>query len=72
MQNLKKLRLAAGLRQIDVAKKMNVDQGCVSKWENGETRPSRKYHKKLARLYKCTVDELFQTYDENVSIQQQN
>ena len=43
---------------IDVAKKMNVDQGCVSKWESGETRPSRKYHKKLARLYGCTVDEL--------------
>ena len=56
--NLRERRLAVGLRQIDVAKKMNVDQGCVSKWESGETRPSRKYHKKLSKLYGCTVDEL--------------
>ena len=70
LQNLKKLRLAAGLRQIDVAKKMNVDQGCVSKWENGETRPSRKYHKKLARLYGVTVDDLLKEDAENVSIPQ--
>ena len=58
MQTMKKLRLAAGLRQIDVAKKMNVDQGAVSKWESGETRPSRKYHKKLAKLYGVKVEEL--------------
>ena len=53
-------RIAAGLRQVDVAKRMDVDQGAVSKWESGETRPSRKYHKKLARLYGCTVEELFE------------
>lgn len=53
-------RIAAGLRQVDVAKMMDVDQGAVSKWESGETRPSRKYHKKLARLYGCTVEELFE------------
>ena len=58
MPNMRELRLAAGLRQIDVAKKMNVDQGAVSKWESGETRPSRKYHKKLAKLYGVTVEEL--------------
>ena len=58
MQTMKELRLAAGLRQIDVAKKLDVDQGAVSKWESGETRPSRKYHKKLARLYGVKVEEL--------------
>ena len=55
---LRERRMAAGLRQVDVAKKLNVDQAAVSKWENRETRPSRKYHKKLAWLYGCTVDEL--------------
>lgn len=58
LTNMRELRLAAGLRQIDVAKKMNVDQGAVSKWESGETRPSRKYHKKLAKLYGVKVEEL--------------
>lgn len=56
---LRERRMMAGLRQIDVAKKMNVDQATVSKWESGETKPSRKYHKKLAKLYKCSVEELF-------------
>ena len=55
---LRERRMMAGLRQIDVAKKMNVDQAAVSKWESGETKPSRKYHKKLAKLYKCSVEEL--------------
>ena len=55
---LREYRERAGLRQIDVAKKMNVDQAAVSKWENGENRISRKYHKRLARLYGVTVDAL--------------
>lgn len=56
--NLREYREKAGLRQIDVAKKLNVDQAAVSKWESGENRISRKYHKKLAKLYGITVDEL--------------
>lgn len=55
---LKELRLSAKLRQEDVAKRLNVNQAAVSKWETGETKPSRKYHKKLAKLYGVTVDEL--------------
>ena len=55
---LREYRERAGLRQIDVAKKMNVDQAAVSKWENGENRISRKYHKRLARLYGVPVDDL--------------
>lgn len=61
---LKELRNNAGLRQIDVAKKLDVDQAAVSKWENGETKPSRKYHKKLAKLYGCTVDELLKSEEQ--------
>lgn len=56
---LKELRERAHLRQVDVAKRLNVDQAAVSKWETGETKPSRKYHKKLAKLYGVTVDGLF-------------
>lgn len=58
MLRLREYREKIGLRQVDVAKKMNVDQGAVSKWESGETRPSRKYHKKLSKLYGITIDEL--------------
>lgn len=55
---LKELRLRAGFRQIEVAEHLDVNQGAVSKWESGETKPSRKYRAKLAKLYNCTVDEL--------------
>lgn len=58
MLRLREYREKAGLRQVDVAKKMNVDQAAVSKWESGENGISRKYHKKLAKLYGVTVDEL--------------
>ena len=52
------MRLKAGLTQVELAKKLNVDQAAVSRWENGETRPLRKIHKKLAKVLGCTVDDL--------------
>lgn len=61
---LREYRERVGLRQIDVAKRMNVDQAAVSKWESGENRISRKYHKKLAKLYGVTVDELLSDQNE--------
>ena len=53
-------RERAGLRQADVAKKLDVDQTAVSNWELGKTKPLRKYHKKLAKLFGCTVEELLE------------
>lgn len=55
---LKELRKRVHLRQIDVARKLNVDQAAVSKWENGVNPPLPKYRKRLAKLYGVTVDEL--------------
>lgn len=60
MATLKELRVAAGLRQEDVAKKLNVDQTAVSNWERGKNRPCTKYRKKLAKLYGCTVEQLLE------------
>lgn len=45
-----------GLQQVDIAKKLDVDQATVSNWERGVCKPPRKYHKKLATLY--GVDEI--------------
>lgn len=55
---LDELRKAAGLTQEYVAKKLDVDQAAVSKWEGGVHKPSRKYHKKLAKLYGCTAEAI--------------
>ena len=56
--NIRDFRLKAGLTQVELAKKLNVDQAAVSRWESGETRPLRKIHKKLAKVLGCTVDDL--------------
>ena len=56
--NIRSFREAAGLRQSDLAKKLDVDQTAVSNWELGKAKPLRKYHKKLAKLLNCTVEEL--------------
>lgn len=56
---IKELRLKAGMTQVQLAKKMNVDQSTVSHWEIGETKPMRKCHKKLARVLGCDLAELY-------------
>ena len=63
--NLREYREKAGLRQVDVAKKLHVDQTAISKWESGDNRISRKYHKKLAKLYGVSVDELLSKTEES-------
>lgn len=56
--NIRVLRQKAGMTQEQLAKKMNVDQTAVSRWETSDTKPLKKYRKKLARVLGCTVDEL--------------
>lgn len=58
MLTLKERRQKAGLRQSDVAEKLEVNQAAVSKWETGETKPVKKYREKLAILYGCSADDL--------------
>lgn len=57
---LRERRIAAGMTQEQLAKKLDVDQASVSNWENDKSRPVSKSLKKLARLYKCTVAELME------------
>lgn len=61
--NIRLYRERSGLRQVDLAKKLDVDQTAVSNWELGKTKPLRKYHKKLAKLLNCTVEELLAEED---------
>lgn len=58
--NIRNLRLKAGMTQVQLAKKMNVDQAAVSRWESGDTKPLKKVHKKLAKVLNCKVEELFE------------
>lgn len=53
---LRKARLEAGLRQIDVAKKLRRTQSYVSRIEVGEQRLDILELKKFAELYKKSLD----------------
>lgn len=56
--NIKILRAKANLNQKQLAKKLDVNQGTVSRWETNEMKPSKKYIKRLCKIFGCTVDEL--------------
>jgi len=56
---LRERRIAANLRQVEVAAILNVDPAAVSNWEKGKYKPVRKYRKALSELFKCEESELF-------------
>lgn len=51
-------RKKAGLSQEEVAERLGVSRQTVSKWETDETLPDIRQSKKMALLYKITLDEL--------------
>jgi transcriptional regulator with XRE-family HTH domain len=37
---------------------VGVTASTVNRWEQGRDRPTRAYRRKLARVYRCTLEEL--------------
>lgn len=53
---IKKLRLANGITQVDLAKKLGVTKQCVSNWENDNIQPSVDMLIKLSEFFKVSTD----------------
>lgn len=53
-------RKRIGLSQEEVAERICVSRQTISKWETNETVPDLYQAKKLAKLYKVSLDELIQ------------
>lgn len=51
-------RIKAGLSVQQVMSALSVSDAAVYQWETGETMPNPRRLPDIARLYKCTVDEL--------------
>lgn len=58
--NLLKARKHMSLSQEEVAEKLGVSRQTISKWELDETLPDIRQSKKLASLYKLSLDELIE------------
>ncbi len=54
----KMLRLKAGLRQLDVAREIEVSENTVTKWETGRGIPDVELHAKLAKVLGCSQTEV--------------
>lgn len=56
--SLAQARRKAGLTQEAVAEKLGVSRQTISKWELNETLPDIRQSKRLAMLYRVTLDAL--------------
>lgn len=56
--NIRTLRKRCGMTQVELAKIVNVNQSAISLWEQGLTKPVRKYVKPLADALSVDVEEL--------------
>ena len=60
-QNIRYLRMEAGLSQADIAEMVCASAGCVSNWERGKNEPDLYTLIWFAKYYKRTLDELILT-----------
>lgn len=58
-------RKRSGLSQENVAEKLGVSRQTISKWETNETVPDISQAKRLAKLYRMSLDALID-FDEDV------
>lgn len=58
MNNIKNARIAANLKQSELATMLNVGQTTISNWETGYSSPDIESLKKMAYIFKISVDDL--------------
>lgn len=64
-KNLTKYRTLMGLKQSDLAKKINYSDKSISKWERGEGLPDLKATSKLCEIFGITVDDMLKENEDH-------
>jgi transcriptional regulator with XRE-family HTH domain len=57
-RKLKEIRLAQGWTQVELAKRLGVDSGAISRFEGGQRQPSLLELLKYSRIAKVSVEVL--------------
>lgn len=50
-----------GLTQGELSKKLNVSQSTVAMWETGINKPRADKLPELAKIFGCSIDDLFES-----------
>ena len=59
---IKLRRINAGFETDEAAEKLQISMSTFYKLEQGHGKPSTVLIARMARLYKCTIDELFRDF----------
>jgi len=59
MRNLKTIRRARGLSQVDLGEVLGVTRQTVYNWETGQAWPSAEMLPRIAEALGCSIGELF-------------
>jgi DNA-binding XRE family transcriptional regulator len=66
--NFRRLRIESGFAtQEQAAKALGISRSAIAKWELGQQLPGIKKLKEVARVYKCSVDNLLPEPSKEVS-----
>lgn len=57
---IKKLRIARGLNQVQLAQKLDVSKQTISNWENNNILPSVEMLMKISRFFSVSTDFLLE------------
>ena len=60
-------RVNAGLSVTDVMNALNVTDAAVYQWETGANIPKGSRLPEIAKLYDCTIDDLFREDESSIT-----
>ena len=67
-EQIRKLRLARNLSQVELANKLNVTKQSVSTWENNNIMPSIDLLKRMCNVFSCSADYILELEHDGVSV----